>query len=39
MKAKEIEEFGVRLTIFENGDVYVSTNGDIYVLSAHQVFE
>jgi hypothetical protein len=39
LKAKEINEFGARLTIFENGDVYVSTPGDIHVLFARCIFD
>lgn len=37
LKAKEIEEFGVRLTIFDNGDVYVSTPADIHIIKARHV--
>jgi len=35
---KEIEEYGVRLTIFDNGDAYISTKGDVHVLNAKHVF-
>lgn len=38
LKAKEIEEFGVRLTIFSNGDVYVSTPADIHIIQAKHIF-
>lgn len=36
---KEIEEFGVRITVFENGDTYISTEGDVHVLSARHTFQ
>ena len=32
LKAKEMYEFGIWLTIFENEDVYVSTKGDVHII-------
>jgi len=37
MEGKTIELFGVRITVFKNGDVYVSTEGDVHVVKAHAV--
>jgi len=39
MESKEIEikEYGVRITVFENGDVHVYTHGDVYVLRARKI--
>jgi len=35
---KEIEVFGVKMTVFDNGDVYVWTSGDIHVLKCRNLF-
>lgn len=35
---KEIGVFGTRLTIFKNGDIYVSTKGDVHILNARHIF-
>ena len=34
MKGTTIEKYGVHVTIFENGDVYVGTRGDVTVTYA-----
>ena len=41
MKVREIEirEFGVKITVFENGDVYVWTDGDVHILKARRVIK
>jgi len=39
MKAKEIEEFGARITVFENGDVFISTHGDVHILECRYFFD
>ena len=39
LKAKEIYKFGTRLTIFENGDVYVSTKGDVHIIEAKRIID
>lgn len=38
LKTKEVKEFGVRITIFENGDVYVATHGDVHVIECRWLF-
>lgn len=38
-KQKEIYKSGTWLTIFENGDVYVSTKGDVHIIEARQIFD
>jgi hypothetical protein len=38
LEAKEIEEFGARITIFENGNVYVATHGDVHVIECRWLF-
>lgn len=38
MNVKEIDEFGVKITIFENGNTYVSTHGDVHVLQCRNLF-
>jgi len=38
MKVKEVRTFGVQATIFENGDVFISTDGDIHVLRCQHLF-
>ena len=39
LKAEEIYKFGTWLTIFENGDIYVSTKGDIHIIEAKQIID
>ena len=39
LKAKEIYKFGTWLTIFENGDVYVSTKGDVHIIEAKRIID
>jgi len=38
MKGTTIEKYGVHVTIFENGDVYVGTRGDVIVVQARSLF-
>jgi len=38
MKVEEVRVFGVKATIFENGDVYITTDGDIHVLDCKHLF-
>ena len=35
----EIKESEIRATIFENGDIFVHTNGDIHILKAKLIFD
>ena len=37
MEGKTIEMYGTRVTIFKNGDVYVSTKGDVTIIEARTV--
>lgn len=37
MKAKEVEAFGARVTIFENSDIFISTRGDVGILNARDI--
>ena len=39
LKAEEIYKFGTWLTIFENGDIYVSAKGDIHIIEAKQIID
>lgn len=39
LKAKEICKFGTWLTIFENGDIYVSTQGDVHIIEAKRIID
>lgn len=39
LKEEEIYKFGVWLTIFENGDIFVSTKGDIHVVQAKRIID
>jgi hypothetical protein len=39
IKAKVLEGFGARITVFENGDVYVSTCGDVHILARRNLFD
>lgn len=39
MKTKEIEEFGILITMFENGNIYLSTKGDVHIIQAKQIFD
>ena len=35
----EINRFGVHITIFKSGNVYIATSGDIHIIRAKNVFE
>lgn len=35
----EINRFGVHITIFKSGNVYLATSGDIHIIRAKNVFE
>ena len=37
MEGQTIEMYGVRVTVFRNGDVYVSTKGDVTIVDARAV--
>ena len=37
MEGQTIEMYGVRVTVFRNGDVYVSTRGDVTIVDARAV--
>jgi len=37
MEGKSIEMYGVRVTVFRNGNVYVSTKGDVTIVDARTV--
>jgi len=37
MKGTTIEKYGVHVTIFENGDVYIGTRGDVIVVYARSL--
>ena len=39
LENKEIEIFGTHITVFENGDVYLSTKGDVHIIHSGKVFE
>lgn len=39
LKVKEIYEFGARLAIFENGDAYISTKGNIHIIEDKQIID
>jgi len=39
IKAKVLEDFGARITVFENGSVYVSTCGDVHILARRNLFD
>jgi len=36
-EGKTIEIYGVRITVFKSGDVYISTEGDVHVVKARAV--
>ncbi len=36
-EGKTIELYGVRITIFKNGDAYISTEGDVHILKARAI--
>ena len=39
MESKEIDvkEYGVKIVVFENGNVHVWTHGDVYVIRARKI--
>ncbi|WAE39534.1 MAG: hypothetical protein FHOMOCKG_00006 [Methanophagales virus GBV302] len=37
MEGQTIEMYGVRVTVFRNGDVYISTKGDVTIVDARTV--
>jgi len=37
MEGTTIEKYGVHVTIFENGDVYVGTRGDVVIVYARSL--
>lgn len=39
MKSKEIYKFGTWLAIFENGDIYISTKGDVHIIEAKRIID
>ena len=39
LKVKEFEVFETHITIFENGDVYLSTKGDVHIIEAKRIID
>ena len=39
LKAEEIYKFGVWLTVFENGDIFISTKGNVHIIKAKQIID